>query len=99
MLFLSLKKCRGNVVADTCAVTALQEGKKLLHILRERPGTVTFQWVEGEKPLHCRGVLYEYGFGNCFACVWFSFSFKSQSQHFNHNAAWQEQQRAGEQGV
>lgn len=49
-------------MVDTCTVTALQERKKLRHVLYQRPRAVMFQWVKGEKPLHSSNILYEYGF-------------------------------------
>lgn len=79
------KKYWGNTVVDRCTATALQERKKLQQVLYERPRTVIFQWVKGEKPPQSSNILYEYGFWSCFACKWISFSFKSQFQRFNHN--------------
>lgn len=49
-------------MVDTCTVTALQERKKLQHVLYETPRTVIFQWVKGEKPLQSSNIRYEYGF-------------------------------------
>lgn len=44
-------------MVDTCTVTALQERKKLRHVLYKRPRTVAFQWVE-QRGLHIPQTLF-----------------------------------------
>lgn len=67
------------IVVDTCTLAALQERKKLRHVLYERPRTVMFQWVKGEMPLHSSNILYEYKFWSCFACRWIFFHSRASS--------------------